>query len=313
MWPDTGSALTLDQVKTDIKLLQTLGANYVRGAHYPQDPRFLDLCDEAGIAIWEETLGPSVSTKDLLDPYFMKYQIQAVNEMISASINHPSVIFHAFYNEGPSSDPKACAGYNASAEAIRNRVGHPPTRLVTWASDKKTSDVCLGVADVISFNSYPAWYDHPGDLSEIEVFWNSQVNWVHMHYPGKPFLISETGAGGIFEWDNATDPYWSQRYQAEVVQRNAQFAVSTSLVSGITIWQFSDIKANDQSTKQCGQCTYATHPPSLSVPWNCTYINEKCGRPGGENHKGAVDFWRREKLGYSTLQKIYKGATRKIE
>jgi beta-glucuronidase len=63
MWPDTGSALTLEQIQTDVSLLRSLGANYVRGAHYPQDQRFLDLCDEYGIAIWEETLGPGVQTK----------------------------------------------------------------------------------------------------------------------------------------------------------------------------------------------------------------------------------------------------------
>ena len=45
MWPDTGSALTLAQVEADVALLQKLGANYVRGAHYPQDQRYLDLCD----------------------------------------------------------------------------------------------------------------------------------------------------------------------------------------------------------------------------------------------------------------------------
>jgi len=303
MWPDTGSALTLEQVKTDVKLLQNLGANYVRGAHYPQDPRFLDLCDEVGIAVWEETLGPGVKTSDLLNAYFMKYQIQAVNEMISASINHPSVILHAFYNEGPSNDPKACPGYNASAQAIRNRVGNPPTRFVTWANDHTTGDVCLNIADVISFNSYPGWYDHQGDLNSIEPFWKSQADWVHTHYPQKPFLISETGAGGIYEWDNKTDPYWSQLYQSEVVERSAQFAATYDSVSGITIWQFADIKADDSDTKKCGSCQYYPHPPSLSVAWNCSYIDVKCGRPGGENHKGAVDFWRREKIDYVTLQK----------
>jgi beta-glucuronidase len=48
----------------------------VRGAHYPQDQRFLDLCDENGIAIWEETLGPGTKTSDFDNDYFMKYQLQ---------------------------------------------------------------------------------------------------------------------------------------------------------------------------------------------------------------------------------------------
>ncbi len=36
MWPDTGSALTLEEVQTDLALLQKVNANYVRGAHYAQ-------------------------------------------------------------------------------------------------------------------------------------------------------------------------------------------------------------------------------------------------------------------------------------
>jgi len=308
MWPDTGSALTLEQVTTDVNLLRTLGANYVRGAHYPQDPRFLDLCDENGIAIWEETLGPNVRTSNLLDPYFMKYQIEAVNEMISASINHPAVLFHAFYNEGPSNDPKACPGYNASASAIRERVGNPPTRLVTWASSQKTSDVCLDIADVLSFNSYPAWYDHPNDLNAIVPFWESQVDWILKHFPEKPFMISETGAGGVYEWTNSSHPYWSQGYQSDVVGVEAGWAVKNDSVSGLTLWQFGDIEANDGDTKNCGQCKYEPHPPSLSEPWTCGYISVGCGRPGGENHKGCVDFWRRKKEGFTTIQKIYTAA-----
>lgn len=46
MWPDTGSALSLAQVNQDVELLRDLGANYVRGAHYPQDQRYLDQTDE---------------------------------------------------------------------------------------------------------------------------------------------------------------------------------------------------------------------------------------------------------------------------
>ena len=30
-------------------LLLDVGANFIRGAHYPQDPRWLDLCDEFGV------------------------------------------------------------------------------------------------------------------------------------------------------------------------------------------------------------------------------------------------------------------------
>ena len=42
------------------------------------------------------------------------------------------------------------------------------------------------------------------------VFLRPQALWAHENYPTKAFMISETGAGGVYEWQNATDPYWSQ-------------------------------------------------------------------------------------------------------
>jgi cell division GTPase FtsZ len=72
--------------------------------------------------------------------------------MVHASIHHPSVILHGFFNEGPSNDPNACKGYETLSQTVQNLVGTPAKALVTWASDKKTSDKCFDSAQVISFN-----------------------------------------------------------------------------------------------------------------------------------------------------------------
>lgn len=109
----------------------------------------------------------------------------------------------------------------------------------------------------------------------------------------------------MWEWTNTTDPHWSQKYQMEVVTADATFFANNRSVTHFTIWQFNDIKANMQSTQQCGQCDYLPHPNNLSVPWDCAYIDVSCGRPGGENHKGQVDFWRRIKQSFAPLAAIY--------
>jgi len=85
-----------------------------------------------------------------------------------------------------------------------------------------------------------------------------------------------------------------------IAPTNMQFAIT-----GMTIWQFNDIKGNDQSNQQCGPCKYFSHPANLTVPWDCEYIDVNCGRPGGENHKGSIDFWRRIKTAYGIVSKIY--------
>lgn len=52
-WPYTAASPTDEQLDQDIRLLKEFGhANFVRGAHYPQDPRWLDRLDEHGIVVW---------------------------------------------------------------------------------------------------------------------------------------------------------------------------------------------------------------------------------------------------------------------
>lgn len=319
MWPDTGAAVTQAQEAIDMSLIKAINANYVRGAHYPQSQSWLDLCDEQGVAMWEETLGPGTSTANMNDPWFMTNHLSAVASMVAHSFAHPSVIFHAFFNEGPSDDPAACVGYARSSQTIRESVtgpGFPPVRYVTWANNHGPSDVCIDYEDVISFNGYPGWYDHEGNVTYPAVFWGGEANWAATTWPLKPLTISETGGGGVWEWSNDTAPFpgpqWSQFFQTNLVTADASFLAIADHVSGLTLWQFADIKANDQSTAQCGQCVYYPHPAwpadgpaALSTPWNCSFIDVSCGRPGGENHKGAVDFWRRQKEEFAPLAQIY--------
>jgi beta-glucuronidase len=130
---------------------------------------------------------------------------------------------------------------------------------------------------------------------------------------GKPFVISETGAGGVWEWSetaNSTDDKWTLLYQAEIIGGDVDTALSNKNISGITLWHFYDFKVDNCGArwpcdKRPGQennthCEY-DHPPPTTFeelasegPPNCNYIKID-GRPGGENHKGSVDFWRREK------------------
>ena len=81
-WPQTAASPSDQQLDHDIQLLVQGGANYVRGAHYPQDPRWLDRLDEYGMVMWCETLGPGVTAKHAQDPYFLKYQAQQMYEML---------------------------------------------------------------------------------------------------------------------------------------------------------------------------------------------------------------------------------------
>ena len=57
-------------------------------------------------------------------------------------------------------------------------------------------------------------------------------------------MISETGAGGVFEWDaNATDAKWTLKYQSEIIGGDVDVALANEFVSAIALWHFYDFKA----------------------------------------------------------------------
>ena len=52
--PDTGRYVTYETMKQDVMLMKQHNINAVRTAHYPNDPRFYDLCDEYGLYVIDE-------------------------------------------------------------------------------------------------------------------------------------------------------------------------------------------------------------------------------------------------------------------
>ena len=162
------------------------------------------------------------------------------------------------------------------------------------------NDVCIGnIADVASFNGYPAWYHKYGNLTYSITYWRNMAYDATTKWPEKPFSISETGASGIYEYQNTTAVKWSQLLESEIVRNDITIGLNDSRISGIAVWQFADIKANDDDTVKCGQCNYY---PNSTI---CAYINVNCSRPGGENHKGSLDFWRRTKLAYNITKELF--------
>jgi len=254
-WPVTAASPTDDQLDADVALLRRGHANFVRGAHYPHDPRMIDRLDEAGILFWSETLGPAVSVANTQDwGHFMRYQQQQLTEMLDNALNHASIFTWGWFNEGPSNHPEACPAYAACNGWARAR---DPTRFTTWADDMKTRGACFEHATLIAFNDYPGWYDRQSEGVKAPLAWNEFALAVTegttrsgKHTVGKPMVISETGAGGVFEWsDNTTDAKWSLKYQSEIVGGDVDVALTNANISGICLVRGSSHRARELSMR----------------------------------------------------------------
>ena len=84
-----GNALPNSQQWRDARRLKDAGFNIIRAAHYPQDPSFMDACDEMGLFVIVPTPGWQYWNKD---PEWGGLVHQNTRDIIRRDRNHPSVL-----------------------------------------------------------------------------------------------------------------------------------------------------------------------------------------------------------------------------
>lgn len=99
--PDTGKVISLESMRNDIELMKQHNINAIRCAHYPNDERFLDLCDQYGMYVIDEANVECHGAWGIMpnDPAWSA-QIQArVERMVERDKNHACVIMWSLGNE----------------------------------------------------------------------------------------------------------------------------------------------------------------------------------------------------------------------
>lgn len=84
-----GNAVPNSQQWRDAKRLRDAGCRIIRVAHYPQDPSFMDACDELGMFVIVATPGWQYWNKD---PQFAERVHENTRSIIRRDRNHPSVL-----------------------------------------------------------------------------------------------------------------------------------------------------------------------------------------------------------------------------
>lgn len=138
--PVRGRALTEADMRQDIELMKQLNFNAVRTGHYPDDPRWYDLCDEYGLYVIDET---NIETHGVYgdlsnDPAWAQAYLDRLVRLVQRDKNHPSILFWSLGNESG-------VGPHHAAMAAWARA-HDPTRLVHYESGGPGPEV----SDVVS-------------------------------------------------------------------------------------------------------------------------------------------------------------------
>ncbi len=92
-WPTLGRSSSDRIAALDIDLIQDMNMNAVRMSHYSPDEKFLDLCDEKGLYVFDELTGWQ-------HKYDTEVGHQHVKELVSRDVNHPSILIWDNGNEG---------------------------------------------------------------------------------------------------------------------------------------------------------------------------------------------------------------------
>ena len=123
--PDGGYIVSVERMIQDIKIMKQLNINAVRTCHYPDDPRWYDLCDEYGIYLTAETnieshgMGYGERTLAKRADFELAHLERQHGNVLSFK-NHPSIIVWSLGNE---------AGYGPNFEKAYDWVkATDPTR-----------------------------------------------------------------------------------------------------------------------------------------------------------------------------------------
>lgn len=268
-----GCAIPLQLMVQDMDLMQEMNANAVRTCHYPNDERFLDLCDERGMYVWEENHARGFGLERMQNPNFDGQCRACIDEMIENHYNHPSIVIWGILNECASETKEGREKYAAQYAQIRALDKSRPT---TSATCRHLTDICLDLPDVVSFNMYSGWYkDVPIDETS-----NAEIEWIRRSGgENKPIIVSEFGAAAIYGYRDRAHCKWSEERQADIIRDNLEVYMNDDDICGVFVWQFSDCRVTEEE-------------------WFAT--RARC-----HNNKGVVDEYRRPKLAFDTVKEMY--------
>nr|XP_045617692.1 beta-glucuronidase-like isoform X2 [Procambarus clarkii] len=245
-----GKGVDYALIVKDFSLLKWLGANSFRTSHYPYAEEIMDMADQEGIMIVDES--PAVGLSGFGEVLMNKH-ISVMQEMVHRDKNRPSVIMWSVGNE-PQSNQNASKEY--FSKVVLATKAEDSSRPVTCVLNRpKDKEHAASSIDVILVNRYYSWYSDTGHLELIKLQTVTEfTEWHALH--NKPVMISEYGAGSVPGLH--TDPAftWSEEYQAELMIQNFEAfdeLRSKGFFIGEMIWNFADF-ATPQEYNRPGAC-----------------------------------------------------------
>ena len=273
-FPVVGRGYLPALIVKDYALMQWMGANSFRTTHYPYSEQMLDLADQLGFLVIDET--PAVGLYFREDGLQKRRELcgQYTREMIERDKNHPGVIMWSLANEPHSTPPHARPFFE---ELYQDAKMLDPTRPVTLVSFLGADEQAFEFCDLVCLNRYMGWYSQPGRIDEGIALLSSELDALYEKFH-KPIILSEFGADAIPGHHAQPPEMFSEEYQAEMLVRYIELLRQKPYVIGEHIWNLCDFKTSQGIT-----------------------------RAGSLNYKGIFTRDRRPKLAAHRLRELWQG------
>lgn len=243
--------------RKDMEMIKEMGANFVRLAHYAQDPEVYRACDELGLLVWDELpwcrggMGGEVwkaNTRRLLE------------EQILQNYNHPSIIITSLGNEFywlP--DVPGGGNMDSLRSMLRelNAIAHKldPARLTATRKFTEGADL----VDLVSPSMWPGWYSGVYTTFEKAIA-DARKNFkrfFHAEYGGDSHVgrhsenpITGDGMAIAEGWEENIKPQkvkniaqvgdWSESYIVNLFDWYLRVSEQTEWFTGNAQWAFKD-------------------------------------------------------------------------
>ena len=185
--PDHGKAVTYERMIQDVKILKQFNINAVRTSHYPNHPKWYELCDEYGIYIIDECNLETHGLRNILpksDPKWTKAVVDRMVSMVQRDKNHPCIFMWSLGNE---------AGNGENFVKMKKAALEiDPTRKIHYEGDYD-----LVVSDVFSSMYTPIEeLEKSGKLETLKLRFPDSRKFTQQMYKGMPRILCEYAHSG---------------------------------------------------------------------------------------------------------------------
>jgi beta-glucuronidase len=231
-----------------------------------------------GFVVLAETPNGNFRKLHFEDRDILANTVNQTKEMLKYYKNETCIIFWNLFMESETNEPAAINFIPGYIKLVKDT---DPSRLTIHASLIPLNDPVAAYFDVIGINYWSGWY-----YGETIEEGSAYLDKIGAKYPDKPVVITSGGWEGIYGFHSYNrNEKWSEEDQAKYLTEVSRMYISKDYTVGEIIWTFNDFRVS---------------------PWVLANSGRWALRPMELNHKGVVDYFRRPKLSYFAMQKVFK-------